>query len=450
MNKPLHTVASCGIGNEMVVAALHPSPFAFVHNCKCCSNGCEIGSCVDSSTRSVESSTRPSKPATLHTATNLSSEMLERVSVHPQIDAENRSQPVRAWTQANRPPSQLEPTIALPGEANAPSTACEAKGGTQTAAAKNRGCLLEPNDTQACTQNSNVMSGAPLALAPEALAQHLFDVLRRRHQRAPGCRAQPSHGWSAADELELVMQRWRATLFGTALSAVTVGGRSANATSWHQKQLRRFMSVLLPRNVVDALCSPTAAQLEPVREIILELTQPDVRARRAALEARTAQREPAVADGPMSVQRLAAEVNAFLATCDRVKHGKAQPWTEAEDRELLHAFWRSQGDALATVKAALIGARGAPAKKCRLNYLRSHIPADALPSRQKPLQTSRWDALAALCANPITRPSGAQQDDAALAKAARAAVGKERARSTTRIGKVCGARPVDDRCVSCR
>ncbi|EOD06851.1 putative DNA ligase, partial [Emiliania huxleyi CCMP1516] len=40
----------------------------------------------------------------------------------------------------------------------------------------------------------------------------------------------------------------------------------------------------------------------------------------------------------------------------------------------------------------------------------------------KQLQTSRWLELAERCCNPQTRPSGPQQNDAAVAKAARAAI----------------------------
>ena len=62
----------------------------------------------------------------------------------------------------------------------------------------------------------------------------------------------------------------------------------------------------------------------------------------------------------------------------------------------------------------------------RLNQLRSRLPPHvaerALPSRQKQLQTSRWLELAERCCNPQTRPSGPQQNDAAVAKAARAAI----------------------------
>ena len=58
--------------------------------------------------------------------------------------------------------------------------------------------------------------------------------------------------------------------------------------------------------------------------------------------------------------------------------------------------------------------------------LRSRLPPNvaeqALPSRQKQLQTSRWLELAERCCNPQTRPNGPQQNDAAVAKAARAAI----------------------------
>ena len=57
-----------------------------------------------------------------------------------------------------------------------------------------------------------------------------------------------------------------------------------------------------------------------------------------------------------------------------------------------------------------------------ISRLPPHVAEQALPSRQKQLQTSRWLELAERCCNPQTRPSGPQQNDAAVAKAARAAI----------------------------
>ena len=72
------------------------------------------------------------------------------------------------------------------------------------------------------------------------------------------------------------------------------------------------------------------------------------------------------------------------------------------------------------------GPRSQTAMNRRLNQLRSRLPPHvaevALPSRQKQLQTSRWLELAERCCNPQARPSGPQQNDAAVAKAARAAI----------------------------
>ena len=136
--------------------------------------------------------------------------------------------------------------------------------------------------------------------------------------------------------------------------------------------------------------------------------------------------DPAVADDD-----IAAAINQCLSTCDRSRRGSAEPWTEQEDRQLLHAFWISLEVPTAPLKSAMIMSvssrlRSENSVKLRLNQLRSrlppHVAEQALPSRQKQLQTSRWLELAERCCNPQTRPSGPQQNDAAVAKAARAAI----------------------------
>ena len=159
----------------------------------------------------------------------------------------------------------------------------------------------------------------------------------------------------------------------------------------------------------------------------MECTDPDESKRSAALKARMERRGDGVDDSPAADDDISAALNQYLSTCDRSSKGSAEPWTEHEDRQLLHAFWLSLVDPTAPLRSAVIGSgRGAHAIELRLNQLRSrlppHIAERALPSRQKQLQTSRWLELAERCCNPQTRPSGPQQNDAAVAKAARAAI----------------------------
>ena len=160
----------------------------------------------------------------------------------------------------------------------------------------------------------------------------------------------------------------------------------------------------------------------------MECTDPDESKRSAALKARMEQRGDGVDDSPADTDDdVSTALNQYLSTCDRSRRGSAEPWTEQEDRQLLHAFWLSLVDPTAPLRSAVIGSgRGAHAIEHRLNQLRSRLPPHvaerALPSRQKQLQTSRWLELAERCCNPQTRPSGPQQNDAAVAKAARAAI----------------------------
>ena len=63
---------------------------------------------------------------------------------------------------------------------------------------------------------------------PEAALQLLADALRARHNPPPGKRAAPTNGWTAADELELIMRRWRALLVGGKMGEITVGKRKAD------------------------------------------------------------------------------------------------------------------------------------------------------------------------------------------------------------------------------
>ena len=131
------------------------------------------------------------------------------------------------------------------------------------------------------------------------------------------------------------------------------------------------------------------------------------------------QRGDGVDDSPAADDDISAALNQYLSTCDRSRRGSAEPWTEQEDRQLLHAFWISLEVPTAPLKSAMImsvsGPRSETAMKRRLNQLRSRLPPNvaeqALPSRQKQLQTSYWLELAERCCNPQTRPSGPQQND---------------------------------------
>ena len=237
-----------------------------------------------------------------------------------------------------------------------------------------------------------------------------------------------TNGWTAADEFELIMRRWRATLERGKMGEITVGKRKTDACKKHSQRLKKCLRERMPSRVVEAIWNVTAAQLspDPVRIAVMECTDPDDSKRAAALKARTYRRGDVVDDSAGTDDDISAAINQYLSTCDRSR-GSAEPWTEQEDRQLLHAFWLSLVDPTAPLRSAVIGSgRGAHAIEHRLNQLRSRLPPHvaerALPSRQKQLQTSRWLELAERCCNPQTRPSGPQQNDAAVAKAARAAI----------------------------
>ena len=237
-----------------------------------------------------------------------------------------------------------------------------------------------------------------------------------------------TNGWTAADEFELIMRRWRATLERGKMGEITVGKRKTDACKKHSQRLKKCLQERMPSRVVEAIWNVTAAQLspDPVRIAVMECTDPDDSKRAAALKARTYRRGDVVDDSAGTDDDISAAINQYLSTCDRSR-GSAEPWTEQEDRQLLHAFWLSLVDPTAPLRSAVIGSgRGAHAIEHRLNQLRSRLPPHvaerALPSRQKQLQTSRWLELAERCCNPQTRPSGPQQNDAAVAKAARAAI----------------------------
>jgi len=267
-------------------------------------------------------------------------------------------------------------------------------------------------------------------VSPEAALQLLADALRARHNPPPGQRAVTTKGWKAVDELELILRRWRATLDHSKKSEVTVGTRKADACKMHFSRLKKYLRERMPSQLVEAICNVTAKQLspDPVRTAVMECTDPDESKRSAALKARMEQRGDGVDDSPADTDDdVSTALNQYLSTCDRSRRGSAEPWTEQEDRQLLHAFWLSLVDPTAPFRSAVIGSgRGGHAIELRLNQLRSRLPPHvaerALPSRQKQLQTSRWLELAERCCNPQTRPSGPQQNDAAVAKAARAAI----------------------------
>ena len=270
-------------------------------------------------------------------------------------------------------------------------------------------------------------------MSPEAALQGLVGALRARHNPPPGQRAVTTNGWKAVDELELIMRRWRATLDLGNKSEVTVGKRKADTCKKHFSRLRSDLRERLPSQLVEAICNVTAEQLSPerVRTAVMECTDPDESKRSAALKARMEERGDGVDDSPADTDDdVSTAINQYLSTCDRSRRGSAEPWTEQEDRQLLHAFWISLEVPTAPLKSAMImsvsGPRSETAMKRRLNQLRSRLPAHvaerALPSRQKQLQTSRWLELVEQCCNPQTRPSGPQQNDAAVAKAARAAI----------------------------
>ena len=95
----------------------------------------------------------------------------------------------------------------------------------------------------------------------------------------------------------------------------------------------------MPSRVVEDIWNVTAAQLspDPVRVAVMECTDPDESKRSAALKARMERRGDGVDDSPAADDDISAAINQYLSTCDRIKRGSAEPWTEQEDRQLLHA-----------------------------------------------------------------------------------------------------------------
>ena len=175
-------------------------------------------------------------------------------------------------------------------------------------------------------------------MSPEAALQGLVGALRARHDPPPGQRAVTTNGWKAVDELELIM---RATLDLGNKSEVTVGKRKADACNKHFSRLKSDLRERMPSQLVEAICNVTAEQLSPerVRTAVMECTDPDESKRSAALKARMEERGDGVDDSPADTDDdVSTAINQYLSTCDRSRRGSAEPWTEQEDRQLLHAF----------------------------------------------------------------------------------------------------------------
>ena len=169
-------------------------------------------------------------------------------------------------------------------------------------------------------------------------------ALRARHDPPPGQRAVPTNGWKAVDELELIMRRWRATLDHSKKSEVALGKRKADACKKHSQRLNKYLHENIPSRVVEDIWNVTAAQLspDPVRVAVMDCTDPDESKRSAALKARMEERGDSVDDSPADTDDdVSTAINQYLSTCDRSRRGSAEPWTEQEDRQLLHAFWIS-------------------------------------------------------------------------------------------------------------
>ena len=92
---------------------------------------------------------------------------------------------------------------------------------------------------------------------PEAALQLLADALRARHKPPPGKRAAPTNGWTAADELELIMRRWRALLVGGKMGEITVGKRKADACKKHSQRLNKYLHENIPSRVVEDIWNVT-------------------------------------------------------------------------------------------------------------------------------------------------------------------------------------------------
>ena len=244
-----------------------------------------------------------------------------------------------------------------------------------------------------------------------------------------------TNGWTAADEFELIMRRWRATLDRGKMGEITVGKRKLSRRVQKalpaQEVLARAHAVSGRRGHLE--CHRRAAQPRSRAQCSDGVHGPRQQQARCGAEGAdaAARRWPRRPSRCGRRHRSCNQPVPLLSTCDRSRRGSAEPWTEQEDRQLLHAFWISLEVPTAPLKSAMIMSvssrlRSENSVKLRLNQLRSrlppHVAEQALPSRQKQLQTSRWLELAERCCNPQTRPSGPQQNDAAVAKAARAAI----------------------------
>ena len=127
-------------------------------------------------------------------------------------------------------------------------------------------CEPHPDATPTPDAAPVVMSDAcssSVEMSPEAALQLLADALRARHNSPPGKRAAPTNGWTAADELELIMRRWRALLVGSKMGEITVGKRKADACKKHSQRLNKYLHKNIPSRVVEDIWNVTAAQLSP-------------------------------------------------------------------------------------------------------------------------------------------------------------------------------------------
>ena len=200
------------------------------------------------------------------------------------------------------------------------------------------------------------MCGSPVDADPEVALRELVSAPRARHHTPPGQRPVQTSGWTAADEFELIMRRWRATLDRGKMGEITVGKRKADACKKHSQRLKKYLQERMPSQVVEAIWNVTASQLspDPVRVAVMECTDPDDSKRAAALKARMDRCGDGVDDPAVADDDIAAAINLCLSTCDRSRRGSAEPWTEQEDRQLLHAFWLSLADPTAPLKSAMI------------------------------------------------------------------------------------------------
>ena len=101
-----------------------------------------------------------------------------------------------------------------------------------------------------------------------------------------------TNGWTAADEFELIMRRWRATLDRGKMGEITESKRKADACKKHSKRLNKYLYENIPSRVVEDIWNVTAAQLspDPVRVAVMDCTDPDESKRSAALKARMERR----------------------------------------------------------------------------------------------------------------------------------------------------------------